>query len=835
MFACVIKNDATTVAKSKTYVMRIALLFFLAGFTAFTTAAQNVSGVAKDADGKPVTGVTISLLKDSVVLKLAATKDGGTYQFTNVKDGQYRISASAVGHAPAMSASFAVSGIDVTVPDLKLAKVAGELKGVTVTASRPLVEIKADKTILNVEGTINATGSDALELLRKSPGVMVDKDENLSISGKNGVQVFIDGRPTPLAGQDLANYLKTMQSAQIEAIEIITNPSARYEAAGNAGIINIRLKKNKSFGTNGSVTAGYNIGIYSKYNGGLSLNHRNKRVNVYGNYNYSHGKNKNSISIYRTVLDTLFDQNGSMIFINNSHNFKGGIDYTLNKTSSIGAIVNGNISDPVITNNGRTPIIYLPTGNVNRILAADNQSDMKRNNINFNVNYNYLDAKGKSLILNADHGYYDINTDQLQPNIYYTPSGGLISSITYQMISPTEISISSVKGDYEQDFAKGKLGVGAKVAFVDTDNDFQRYNVISSRKELDRDRSNRFQYKENINAVYANYNRALKGVMIQAGLRVENTVLEGKSNGQKYTSGGYLPSQSGFKRNYTNLFPSAAVTFNKNPMKQWNLTYSRRIDRPAYQDLNPFEFKLDEYTFQKGNTNLRPQYTNSFGLTHTYKYKLNATLNYSHVKDIFTQLIDTAEKSKAFVSKQNLATQDIVSLNVSYPLMYKAFTSIMNMNTNYSKYKADFGAGRQVDLNAFGLSLFTQNSLKFGKTKTWTAELTGFYNAPTVYQGAFRARTLWSVDAGMQKQILQGKGTVKASVSDIFHSLRFTGTMDFAGQSTRVQSRWESQQLKVAFSYRFGNNQVKAAKQRNTGSEEENKRTQGSTGIGIGQ
>ena len=246
-----------------------------------------------------------------------------------------------------------------------------------------------------------------------------------------------------------------------------------------------------------------------------------------------------------------------------------------------------------------------------------------------------------------------------------------------------------------------------------------------------------------------------------------------------------LPNTSSFKRSYTDLFPSAAITFNKNPMKQWSLTYSRRIDRPAYQDLNPFEFKLDEYTFMKGNINLRPQYTNSFGITHTYKYKLNIALNYSHVKDLFTQIIDTAEKSKAFVSKKNLATQDIVSLNVSYPFQYKSYSLFTNISSNYSKYKADFGTGRKVDLDAFGFNLFAQNSLKFAKT--WTAELSGFYNAPTIYQGSFKGRSIYNVDAGISKQVMKGKATVKASVSDVFHHDEIQSNIRFCRTGNAVQ------------------------------------------------
>jgi iron complex outermembrane recepter protein len=278
------------------------------------------------------------------------------------------------------------------------------------------------------------------------------------------------------------------------------------------------------------------------------------------------------------------------------------------------------------------------------------------------------------------------------------------------------------------------------------------------------------------------------------------------------------------------VFPSAAVTFNKNPKSQFSLTYSRRIDRPAYQDLNPFEFKLDEYTFMKGNINLRSQYTNSFGITHTYKFKLNTTLNYSHVKDMFVQLPDTTEKSKSFLSKRNLATQDIVSLNITYPFQYKAYSLFTSLNTNYSHYTANFGAGRVIDLNAVAATLFMQNSLKF--KKTWTAELSGFYNSPNVYMGSFKGEALWAVDAGLQKQVMKGKGTVKASVSDIFNSLKFKGTVDFAGQKSVFIGKNETQMFKLNFVYRFGSNQVKAARQRALGSEEENKRTQQSGGLG---
>lgn len=810
------------------------LFLFIATIITLASNAQQINGFAKDADGKPLNGATVSLLKDTgkAIVKFTITKNDGAYSFENVKDGKYRVSASHVGFTPIVSPVFALDGEKVSAPELKLAKASGQMNNVTVTATKPIVEVKADKTILNVEGTINSVGSDALELLRKSPGVLVDKDENLSVNGKNGVQVYIDGRPTPLSGQDLSNYLKSIQSSNIEAIEIITNPSAKYEAAGNAGIINIRLKKNKALGTNGSVNAGVNVGVYPKYNGGITLNHRTKGMNIFGNYSYNGGNNRNTIDLYRTVADTLFNNHGTMKMKNETHNYKAGVDFFIDKKNVLGVMVNGTFSDPTISNYSRTPISYIPTGKVDRILVADNHSTMKRNNVNLNLNYTYTGADGKSLVLNADHGYYDISTNQLQPNYYYDPSGQTITrSVITRMISPTNIYINSLKGDWEQNFKKGKLGYGGKIAFVKTDNDYQNFDVNGSTETLNTDKSNIFDYKENINAGYVNYNRQLKGVMIQAGVRVENTVSKGLSTGQVND----IKTESSFKRNYTDYFPSAAITFNKNPMSQFGITYSKRIDRPAYQDLNPFEFKLDEYTFQKGNVDLKPQYTNSVGISHTYKYRLNTSLNYSHVKNMFVQWIDTTEKTKAFVSKKNLATQDIISLNISYPFQYKAYSVFANISSNYAMYKADFGPGRKVDQNAFGFVFYAQNSLKFGKTKTWTGELTGFYVAPTIQQGAFQSNALWNVDGGISKQLWKNKATIKASYSDIFHSFHFTGKQEFVGQSTRVKAQWESQQFKLNFVYRFGSSQVKAARNRNIGAEDETKRTQGGTGLGVGQ
>jgi hypothetical protein len=646
--------------------------------------------------------------------------------------------------------------------------------------------------------------------------------------------VYIDGRPTPLSGKDLSDYLKTLQSSSIEAIEIITNPSAKYDAAGNAGIINIRLKKNKSYGTNGSVNAGYNQGITPKWNGGVSLNNRNKYVNLFGNYSYNDNTNENNINLYREVLDTLFDQKSKLKITNKSHNFKAGMDYFINKRSTIGIMANGSFADQQFNNYSRTEISYIPTKLTDRILIADNTNKNKKNNINGNLNYRYADSSGHELNIDADYGAYRNKSNQYQPNVYWDPTETTqLYSRIYRFNAPTDIDIYSFKTDYEQNFKKGRLGLGGKISYVESNNNFNRYDVDPGTKQETKDleRSNIFDYKENVNAGYVNYNRQFKGFMIQAGVRVENTHATGRSTGLKYDGSNYTPYDSTFTRDYTNLFPSAAITLNKKPMNQFSFTFSRRIDRPNYQDLNPFEFKLDEYTYRKGNTELRPQYTNSVGITHTYKYRLNTTLNYSHVKDIFAALIDVTDKSKSFMTQKNLATQDIVSLNISYPFMYRWYSIFGNLNAYYSKYKADLGVDRKVDLDVYAFNFFAQQTFKLGKG--WTGEMSGFYSSPTIWQGTIKSSTIWSIDGGFQKTVLKGMGNIKASVSDIFHTLKWKGTSNFAGQSLVASGNFESRQLKLNFTYRFGNSQVKAARQRKIGTEDENKRAADSGG-GIG-
>jgi iron complex outermembrane recepter protein len=813
--------------------MKRLLPLILLSLLGYSLNAQVIKGIIQDQENKALPNATVSVLraKDTSVIKFGITDKDGKFSIAGISQGKYLLRASYVGHAVNYSAPFEIVGDgEINIPVITLAK-GGDLKEVTVTSQKQLVEVKADKTVFNVEGTINAVGQDVLELLRKAPGVQVDRDDNISISGKNGVQVFIDGKPSPLAGKDLSEYLKTLQSAQVEAIEIITNPSAKYEAAGNAGIINIRLKRNKSLGTNGSVNAGYGIGIYPKYNTGIALNHRNQSWNLFGNYNYNKNIGEGPFNLYREVADSIFDQRSKNIYKNQSHNFKFGADYFINRFNTIGVMVSGVRADPRSHNQSNTMISYLPTKAGVKQLRANNRNISERDNTIYNINYKHTDTSGRDLNIDFDYSNYEILTDQLLTNIYLNANATVETNREINnMISPTDIKIYSSKIDYEQNVNKGRFGIGGKVSVIRTDNDFQMYNVIGSAKNLDKDKSNRFRYNENINAGYLNYNKQLKGWMYQVGVRVENTVTEGRSTGLKFNGTSYVPYDSSFKRNYTNLFPSAAITFNKNPMKQWSLSYSRRIDRPAYQDLNPFEFKLDAYTYMKGNTTLTPQFTHSFSLTNIYKYKLTTSLSYSHTEDVFAQVPDVIETSKSFLTKKNLATQENIGLNISFPFQYKAYSLFTNVNAYYSHYEANLGPNRVVNQDVFSYRVYAQNSLKLSKTVT--AELSGWINGPSLWGGLFKTKLMGQMDAGLQKSILKGKGTLRFALSDVFKTFKFDSQAFYANQLIRASGYGETRVFRINFSYRFGNNQVKAARNRKTAAEEENSRTNGGGGLG---
>ena len=371
----------------------------------------------------------------------------------------------------------------------------------------------------------------------------------------------------------------------------------------------------------------------------------------------------------------------------------------------------------------------------------------------------------------------------------------------------------------EQKLGKGKLGYGAKTSFVTTKNTFDFFNDNASGEPVKvLDRSNKFKYKENVNAAYANYQQPLNTKWsIQAGLRMEQT----NSEGDLTREDGIVQPDNTVKRSYVNLFPSAALTWNLHKNHTLNLTYSRRIDRPTYQDLNPFENKLDELTYEKGNAFLRPQYTDNIELTHTFMGIINTTVGYSHVKDYATQVTDTTGNA-TYVQQQNLATQNIININIGSSLpINKWWSGYANIWYNYQMFDGAIGA-KALKVNIPGYGAYLQQSFILGKD--YTAEISSWFNGPSVWAATWKTKPQGGVDIGLQKLFLHKKATIKISATDIFHTSPWKASSDFGGLQINAAGSWESQTFRVNFSYRFGSNQIKNSRDRKTGLESESKR-----------
>ena len=804
--------------------MRLTALFLLACLCYGSLGAQDIVGRVVDTTGQPIPFATVTLkkTKDSTLAKISACDSAGQYRFIAIPVGQYYLTVGAVGFLATSTASFDLKDSIMRIAPV-IAKVRGTLNEAHVTGVKPLLQVQRDRLIVNVEGNINATGEDALSLLRKSPGITVDNNSSLSLGGKSGVQVYVDGRPTYLTGAGLAQYLSALPSSSIESIEIISNPSARYEAAGSAGIVNIRLKKDKSLGTNYTAGVGYNLGTYSKYNATFSFNHRDKQLNFFGDYAWHQGTALYKSIENRTIPDTLFLQQDVMTVRRTSHTFHLGLDYFIDKNNTLGILVGSTLTTDSVRTYSRTPIIYTPANTTSRLLIAGNQTSDLEDTYSASLNYHHTGKEGRELDVNADYGLYRIRKDQLQPNNYYDSTGTHFKyGDAYNLLSPTDIHIYSIKADYSVNVWKGQLAVGAKLSFVNSANNFQQYDVISAGKVLDSMNSDNFIYKENINAFYFSFNRAFKnGLTLQAGLRAENTNGKGSSTGWQPAATGFSSFDSLYPRHYTDLFPSASLSY-----KNWTASYSRRIDRPDYQDLNPFVLKLDDYIYLQGNTQLQPQYANNLSLTWSWN-TFSATASYSHISDLFTTIPDTIDRSKTVNTEINLASQEITGLNVSYSFRYKWYSAFINVNGFYAVHKANFGPGKVIDLNIFNTSIVSQHNFQLGKG--WSASLSQMYTSPNIWQGTLKAHSLWSLDAGFQKSFFHGRATAKASVSDIFYTLGWAATSNFAGQYIYSAGTSETRQGKLSLSWRFGGSQVKAARQHETGAEDEANRVKAPT------
>lgn len=789
-----------------------------------------VNGVVIDGSAKTIESATITLLrvKDSSVAKMSVADKTGKFVFEFIPEGKYIVSITAVGHQKGFSEPFVISqeNSSVTLKTIELAPQAKSLGGVTLISKKPLIEQKIDRTIVNVEASETNVGNSALEVLEKSPGITVDKDGNISLKGKQGVVVMIDGRPSYLNGADLANMLRSMSASQLDQIEIMTNPPAKYDAAGNSGVINIKTKKNKQFGYNGSITTGYTQGKYPRFNEGANFNYRNGKVNLFTNLNYSRNHRGEELFITRNFrepvtknISSMFDQRSEMQNQSHYYGAKVGMDYSAGKKTTLGVVLSSYYNPSAWISNTNT-YIFEPNGDLRSQTKAATRNDEKWKNFSGNFNLRHVfDSTGQELTSDLD--YIQYRSTSIQPLYsYYFDKFGNPSQTPDTLLGnlPQNITIYSGKMDYTLPLKKeAKFEAGIKTSYVKTDNNAVYDNLINGQAVLDSSRSNYFIYDENLNAAYVNYSRPFnKKWTGQFGLRVENTNARGHSTGYEFdvVQNKFVHFDKTFKRNYTQLFPTAYLQYSANKKNQFVINYGRRINRPDYGDLNPFVHFLDRYTFEQGNPDLKPQFSHNIELTHTYNGFLNTTLNYSKTTDIIQQVIEQhTSTNETFIKKANIASRNQVGLSVSAFKQIKKWWSgnvYVNVFNNHFKGLVN---NENISIGITGMMTQLQQQFKWGKG--WGAELSGFYRSKAV-EGVIFIQPIAQMNAGFSKQIMKNKGSVRLNFRDIFAGSKFKGYSRYGDVDARFTDVNDSRAVSFSFTYRFNKGKLKAGSSRKT-------------------
>ncbi len=786
-----------------------------------SVAQSTVKGTLQSGDGEPVMFANVILFSaaDSAVVKVETTSDSGSFVMMNIAYGDYYLIGKAVGYPDLTKADIKVNSPTTELGIINFESDGDSLSGLTVVAERDLVEVKPDRTVFNVEGTVNSVGSNALQLLRKAPSVTVDNNDNINIMGRAGVMVYIDGKRLPLAGEDLANFLKNLPAEQIDRIEIITSPGAKYDAEGNAGIVDIRLKKDKSIGANGSLSGTYTRGDLTRYNINGSGNYRNKKMNVYGSAGYNQNDNLFEIIANNFQNGIALDEFNYTENRRNLFNYRVGSDFFLNKNHTVGFLVSGAFVDGEVFGINNVGISDQNTPDqTDSILIANLTGDNDRTQGTYNLNYSFLGDSGQVLTVDLDYGNYDNTNTRNQPNVYYTPDQQtVLEENVLSFNTPNNIDIYTAKLDYEQKLGKGKLGIGGKYSKVVTDNTFEVYNVLGSSQFLDSARSNQFDYDENVYAGYLSYSQRLgKRWSLTAGLRGEHTISTGDL--VAYDTSKQEPPVN---QEYFNLFPSVGLLFNVKPMHSLGLNYGRRINRPDYNVLNPFRNQLSEVSIEKGNPFLQPEIVNNVELSYTLFYMYTFKLGYSRTTNAITRLIgpDDTDPRAAFISWDNLSTQDVFSANLSLPLQIKKWwQAFINLSASYLDNQADYGDGAIVDVQVFSYNMFQSHT--FNLPKDFKFELSGFVNGPGVWGGVFRYDANYQINVGLQRKFLKEALKVRASYNNITNRKGFYGTSSFNGLVSDSEGRWDNRFFSISASYNFGNQNIKSRK-RKTGLEDE--------------
>lgn len=810
-----------------------ATLLSLAAFT--QTGKGKAAVTILNEQATPVEGATVELLhsKDSSLAKTALADKNGAVELEGVLPSSYLFRVSAVGLVTTYSKPFDVKeGQTAKAPSVQMrTNPAGQMQEVTVSARKPFIQRLNDRLIVNVENSIINAGSAAIDVLERSPGITIDQNDNIILRGKQGVIIMIDGRLSPMTGADLANYLRGLPANAIERIEIITNPSSKYDASGNSGIIDIRLKKDQRMGSNGTLTAGYSQGVYPKLNGGATINYRNKSMNVFGNYSYGYREFMNHLIINRNfytngVLKGSDDKDNYGFMSLRSHTGRFGADFFPSKNTIVGFVVNGNFNsidrtadiNTTVNNLSNKPDFYFRSAGLN---------NDGFNNVVANVNLKHkLDTTGKEFTADVDYGVFNNSSLTRTASYFYNLNGSTRKEDDILDGDQTgKLTLKTAKIDFTNPMKGGaKLEAGLKTSYVSSDNDAKFYNVLPTETVVDATKTNRFFYQEYNNAVYTNFSKEYKKFNVQLGLRGELTNLRTRQ----------VKGDRRFNNDYFQLFPSAFFNYKLKQDQTLGVSVSRRIDRPGYSQLNPFIFQIDATIYSTGEPLLKPQTTWSYELNYTLK-NLNFAVAYSHTTNaqtsVLAKILDVIPTFEILPGQDsnitvqipvNLASSDYLGLTVSAPIRISKWWNMMNnLNVFYNKFNGNI-SGAQLNDGSPAANIRTTNSFTF--TKGWSAELNANLNTGGRY-GYMVMQPQWGLGIGAQKTVLEGKGTVRLNMTDIFWTNRPKAKVVYEGSYVENWHAYrDSRVASLTFTYRFGNSKVQAARRRTTASEEERQR-----------
>lgn len=807
--------------------MKILVQFLLFIFCSYTAAqSASVSGYLQDEKQIPVPFANVILYSmiDNSLVKAGITTEKGFYQINGIPKGSYYIEFSSLGYGNLNVNDIrliADQKLDLETNTLKPSL--EELDEVTVTVSRPIISVKPDRTIFNVEGTVNSVGFDVITLLRKAPAVTVDNNNNISILGRTGVLVYIDGKRLPLTGDDLSNYLQNISSEQIDRLDIITNPDVSYDSEGNAGIIDIRLIKDKNLGMNGTLKTTYGQGRYASYNVSGSGNYRNKKLNVFTTIGISenNGFNESSFDNYQNGLRLLEINN----FKTNlqDYNFRFGTDFFLAQNHTLGVLINGNKDRSDRNLLSKIQVFSQNTPNqIDSLLMVKGTSNAKSSRQTYNLNYLFENKNGQRLNIDLDYGKYRNESKRFQPNQYFNNENELLSEEISQIYAPTEIDIYTFKIDYEYKLWDGTLRIGSKISKINTDNTYLFFDETNGVFEQNNNRSRLFDYTENVFANYLNYSKAISDKCnLSLGLREEKTNVNGDL--QAFVAELDEPS---VKLDYINWFPSLGLTWRASEKNNYSFNYGRRINRPNYFLLNPFTDQITQLSFEKGNPFLRPEIVNNFEIGYSHLSKYNFKIFYSRAKDKITRLVgpDENDPRATFSTYENLGSQTVFGFNSNITLKVNSWLkTYFNFSGSYIDNQANFGNDAIIDLQVFSYKIYSQNSFKLGNG--FNAEISGYYNGPNIFGGNFKMKPNYSVDVGLQRKFLNKKLNVRLVATDIFYQSGFDGVAEFDGLTYFGNGRRDSRRVSINLSYNFGNQNLKS-RNRNQGLENEEKRVE---------